>query len=130
MKEKIEEIKKAFRAEIEKAALPEDIEAIRVKYLGRKGEIAKITKSLPTLPQEEIAKAGRSLNELKKEAQALLNEKTKSFAKASSSQRYLFPFQSHKSADPSLNLRAILRYFLLQHSYILSSCAEDSAQGN
>jgi len=83
MKEKIEEIKKAFRAEIEKAALPEDIEAIRVKYLGRKGEIAKITKSLPTLPQEEIAKAGRSLNELKKEAQALLNEKTKSFAKAS-----------------------------------------------
>lgn len=75
MKERIEKIREAFNNEMAKAATPEEIESIRIKYLGRKGEIADMTGKLPALPKEEVPEVGRALNILKSEMQKALEEK-------------------------------------------------------
>jgi len=82
MKERIERIKKEFKECIASANTAEGIEALRIKYLGRKGEIASITKSLPTLPKKEIPAIGKALNVLKNEIQNALEEKKKCLGKA------------------------------------------------
>jgi hypothetical protein len=49
----------AIKAEIEKEAgkinAAEELEAFRVKYLGRKGALAELTAAIPGLPKEERA---------------------------------------------------------------------------
>ena len=81
MKEKIDSIKKDFEKDLEVIDSAEKLEEIRIKYLGRKGEIADITKNLSGLPKDEIPAIGRALNILKKEIQDLLNEKQKSLGR-------------------------------------------------
>lgn len=47
------------------AADPAALEAFRVEYLGRKGRVSQLLKTLGTVPAEEKSEAGRLLNELK-----------------------------------------------------------------
>jgi phenylalanyl-tRNA synthetase alpha chain len=82
MKERIERIKEEFQRSIASANTAEEIEALRIKYLGRKGEIAGITRSLPTLPKKEIPAMGRALNVLKNDIQGALEGKKKHLGKA------------------------------------------------
>ena len=77
MKEKIQELKSLFEAEIQGIASNDKLEEIRVKYLGRKGEIASITKGISSLPKEQIPEIGRALNVLKKEVQAIIDQKSR-----------------------------------------------------
>lgn len=49
------------------------LEQIRVRYLGRKGELATLFKGLVALPDEERRRVGKVLNEAKVELEALLN---------------------------------------------------------
>ena len=51
--------------EIEGAADTAALEALRVKYLGRKGSLAALTASIPSLPVDERAAFGRDANALK-----------------------------------------------------------------
>ncbi|MEW6075033.1 MAG: phenylalanine--tRNA ligase subunit alpha [Candidatus Omnitrophota bacterium] len=53
------------------------LEGVRVKYLGRKGLIAQLTSTIPSLPAAERASFGRQVNELKSGLLALLDEKQK-----------------------------------------------------
>jgi len=77
MEHKIEKINREFQEDIRSVETAEDIEAVRVKYLGRKGEIANFTKELPDLPREEKPIAGRALNALKNHIAKTLKEKNK-----------------------------------------------------
>ena len=52
-------------AEIESAATPDALEKLRVRLLGRKGEITAQLKALGSLPPEERPAAGKSVNEAK-----------------------------------------------------------------
>ena len=52
-------------AEIESAATPEALEELRVRLLGRKGEITAQLKALGSLPPEERPAAGKAVNEAK-----------------------------------------------------------------
>lgn len=49
------------------------------KYLGRKGEITKILRALSDLPKEKRAEMGKAANELKKELEEKIKEKSASF---------------------------------------------------
>jgi len=63
MLEKIENLK----AEIENisASSPEEVEALRIKYLGKKGEIPALMNDFRSLPGEEKRALGAPLNQLK-----------------------------------------------------------------
>jgi phenylalanyl-tRNA synthetase alpha chain len=50
------------------------IEWVRVNYLGRKGEVAGLIASIPSLPPAERPLAGKAFNQLKKDISALVQE--------------------------------------------------------
>lgn len=75
MKKSIEEVRNRFREDINLARTSDDIEALKIKYLGRKGEITNLTKIFPTLSKEDKAACGQALNRLKKDILKDLGEK-------------------------------------------------------
>lgn len=74
----LEEIKASLNSEIEKSGSAQDLEDLRIKYLGRKGIFAQLTNSIPALPAAERAAFGHKVNKLKNEALALFVQKQKS----------------------------------------------------
>ena len=63
----IELIRQDALEDLEKADDPEQIRALSVRYLGRKGAITQFLRNIATLPQEERPKAGKKANQVKKE---------------------------------------------------------------
>jgi phenylalanyl-tRNA synthetase alpha chain len=61
------------RAAIGAAASSAELEAIRVRFLGRSGALTQVLKSLGTLPAEERPQVGAAANEAKRELEALLD---------------------------------------------------------
>ena len=55
------------------------LDELRVKYLGRKGIMTELLKSLPQLPPEERPKAGQQINLLKNKIDQLIKEKATQF---------------------------------------------------
>ncbi len=78
----ISSIKTSIEPEIASVDSPQALEQLRVKYLGRKGIIAQLTGSIPSLPPDQRASLGKEINELKNKLNALLEEKQRSFAAA------------------------------------------------
>ncbi|WP_028109552.1 phenylalanine--tRNA ligase subunit alpha [Ferrimonas futtsuensis] len=62
-------------AAVEAAADLKALDDIRVQYLGKKGEITALMKSLGSLSPEEKPKAGQAINEGKQQVQRALNER-------------------------------------------------------
>ncbi|MDR3236882.1 MAG: phenylalanine--tRNA ligase subunit alpha [Spirochaetia bacterium] len=77
MKEELEKIKDNTLKEISSSAAIDDIEAIRVRVLGRKGELTAILRSLGKLSHEERSETGKRSNEIKAELEDAI-EKRKS----------------------------------------------------
>jgi len=67
MKEKIEQLQQQIEAA--GAATPEELEAFRLKYLSKKGEINRLFEEFKTIPKEERKEVGRLMNDLKNAAQ-------------------------------------------------------------
>ncbi len=61
----VRHIRSVFETELAAADKPAEIHKIRVRFLGRKGEVTSLLKRLGTLPPEERPEAGRILNELR-----------------------------------------------------------------
>lgn len=64
-----------LKAEIEglSAATPQEVEALRIKYLSKKGEISALMTDFRTVPAEQKRELGQKLNELKNIATDKLN---------------------------------------------------------
>lgn len=75
MKEKLEAIKAAAKSALQKAADEGQIEELRVRYLGKKGELTSILKQMGSLSPEERPKMGQLVNEAKQKLEALIAEK-------------------------------------------------------
>ena len=69
----VEAVAGEARAAIEGAASSAELEAIRVRYLGRSGGLTQILKSLGALSAEERPQVGAAANEAKRELEALLD---------------------------------------------------------
>ena len=77
MKEEIRNIKQSFEEELGDAKNSNSLEAVRIKYLGRKGLIAELMARLPGLPKEDKPVIGKEINLLKADIQKALTEKKK-----------------------------------------------------
>ncbi|MDP2913544.1 MAG: phenylalanine--tRNA ligase subunit alpha [Candidatus Omnitrophota bacterium] len=76
MKDKIREIEQAALAEIGSSDSDRDsLEALRIKYLGRKGILAELFKKMAELPSAEKPEAGQLLNFFKNNLTKALDEK-------------------------------------------------------
>lgn len=75
MKEALNSISKAAKEAIKNAADEAQIEEIRVKYLGKKGELTAILKQMGSLSPEERPVMGQLVNEAKQEVDELITAK-------------------------------------------------------
>ena len=107
--------KLAAEAEQEISACPDlkILEALRVKFLGRKGLLTDIYASLPTLSAEEKPLVGKGANELRNKITQLLEDKKKVLESSSTG--------SAHSIDVSLPGTAPL----VGHAHILSQIVEE-----
>jgi phenylalanyl-tRNA synthetase alpha chain len=60
----------------------QDLERVRVDWIGRKGRITSLLRAIPDLPETERPDAGRRLNDLKRELSVLLDERLAEFGVA------------------------------------------------
>jgi phenylalanyl-tRNA synthetase alpha chain len=68
-----------------KAANSDELEALRIKYLGKKGEIAQLMNDFRTVAVEQKREVGQYLNQLKERAQQRIGDLKESFADSQSS---------------------------------------------
>jgi phenylalanyl-tRNA synthetase alpha chain len=76
----IDTIQAQINSEIQEIGSPAALEEFRLKYLGRKGLIAQLTGSIPSLPLDQRAAFGRQVNTLKNKISSLLEEKQRSLS--------------------------------------------------
>ena len=65
----------AANAEIDAATELSALDAVRVAYLGKKGQLTALLKSLSSVPADERPAAGQAINAAKQDVQAKLNER-------------------------------------------------------
>ncbi len=75
MKAKLEEIKNASLQAIESVAEAADLEALRIRYLGKKGELTAVLKQMGSLSPEERPAVGQLANEIRARIEASISEK-------------------------------------------------------
>ncbi len=76
MKNKLEAIQNSAIAEITSSASLRDLDAVRVKYLGKKGELTAILRSMGSLPAEERPIVGGLVNEVREILENTITEKS------------------------------------------------------
>lgn len=78
MKEKLEEIKNSAIAELKNSVKKEELEKLRVKYLGKKGELTQILRGMGALSKEERPVIGKIANEVREKIEGIINESLES----------------------------------------------------
>ncbi|MBE7013824.1 MAG: phenylalanine--tRNA ligase subunit alpha [Ruminococcaceae bacterium] len=76
MSAKVNELRDALILKLQSVSCMEDIESIRVEYLGKSGLITGLLKGMKDLSIEEKKDFGGKVNELKNEASELIGKKT------------------------------------------------------
>lgn len=76
LKQKLEEIRARAKAQLESVTELGDLETLRVQMLGKKGELTAILKSMGSLSAEERPKMGQLANEVRKDIETMLADKT------------------------------------------------------
>ena len=75
----IENVRKEFLERLEKVNSIEELEKLRVEFIGRKGKVTELLKSIPKLPPEERKEFGKACNVLKGEIESLIKERLSYF---------------------------------------------------
>ena len=69
MREQLEDIRAARWRELGDGASDEQIEAVRVRVLGRAGELTEIMRRMREVPNEERPAIGQLINQIKREVE-------------------------------------------------------------
>jgi len=77
MKEKLNMIKNSALEELKNAKIKEELEAIRIKYLGKKGELTQILRGMGKLSKEERPIIGKMANEVRTSIEEVLENAIK-----------------------------------------------------
>ncbi|MBO4915379.1 MAG: phenylalanine--tRNA ligase subunit alpha [Oscillospiraceae bacterium] len=80
MKQQLEAIRAAAVAAMENAANAEDLEALRVQYLGKKGELTAVLKQMGKLSAEERPVIGQLANEIRAKLEASIEARAEELA--------------------------------------------------
>ncbi|HPS57850.1 MAG TPA: phenylalanine--tRNA ligase subunit alpha [Spirochaetota bacterium] len=115
MEQKLEKIKKDALASISSTGSLDSLEEIRVRVLGRKGELTGILRTLGELPAEQRNTVGKKSNEIKKEIEEALDAKVSSIQQASFS-----GLATSEWIDVTLNPPLSIREKKLGHLHPLS----------
>jgi len=75
MKEKLEQLKNNFKELIANATNRPDVDAVKVKFLGKKGELTSILKGMKDLSNEMRKEVGQLTNKLKNELELAIKTK-------------------------------------------------------
>lgn len=75
MKEKLQEIRNLAIDSINNASTLPEIEELRIKYLGKKGELTNVLKGMGKLSAEERPVIGQIANEIRNEIEDLIESK-------------------------------------------------------
>ena len=81
MKEQLSAIKTSAESALEKALDLTELENLRVKYLGKKGELTSLMKGMGKLTPEERPVIGQLANEVRGFIEGILEEKSKALIK-------------------------------------------------
>jgi phenylalanyl-tRNA synthetase alpha chain len=81
------EVRAAWERESTAAGSVAELERLRIRFLGRKGELTRLLSSLKELPPAERAEAGRVLNSLKGEITRALEERAREVEKLERARR-------------------------------------------
>ena len=81
MKEKLKTMMQEASEKLEAAASLEDLEALRVRFLGKKGELTDILRSMKDLAPEDRKTLGQLANDARAELEEKLSEKLEKFKK-------------------------------------------------
>ena len=76
MKQQLDHIRLAALQAISETGLPEELEAIRVKYLGKKGELTAVLKQMGSLNAEERPIFGQMANEVRAALEKSIEERS------------------------------------------------------
>ena len=82
MKTKLEEIKRSSLEAIANSADAAELEALRIKYLGKKGELTAVLKQMGSLSPEERPVMGQLANEVRAAVEAAIEETSAKLAEA------------------------------------------------
>jgi len=74
MKEKLLSMQESVKNDLTKIATPQDLENIRIKYLGKKGELTAILRQMGQLSAEERPVIGKIANEVRANIEGQLDE--------------------------------------------------------
>ena len=89
--EEIISLKNNAIALISQTQSAEELEELRIKFLGRKGEINKLLQSLPKLDPKQRLGYGTAVNEAKNQIEMAINEKTKQSSTVKIDQEFFDP---------------------------------------
>ncbi|MCM1363579.1 MAG: phenylalanine--tRNA ligase subunit alpha [Faecalibacterium sp.] len=78
MKKQLETIREIAKAELQNAATLADLDAIRIKYLGKKGELTGILKQMGKLSAEERPVIGQLANEIRSDLESAITQSVES----------------------------------------------------
>lgn len=97
MHQGIDEIKDQFASELELAGSAEEVNAIKVRFLGRKGPVQALMQTLKDVPQQERPEFGKKINSLKELLEFKCKEALESFKNQELNQKL-----KHENIDVTL----------------------------
>jgi phenylalanyl-tRNA synthetase alpha chain len=92
----LKQLAQDFGEDIKKVSTLADLEEVRLRYAGKKGEIAKVLQEIVKLSGEEKRELGKKANEFKREAE----EKIAEFKEILSGKKQSDPFEKFKRTLP------------------------------
>lgn len=107
----IESIENSLNSDLTGVTSAQDLESLKVKYLGRKGLLAVLTSTIPSVPADRRGAFGKKVNELKTRVLSLFEEKQKILGESSgkaASGRADFPDMGMPGIAQSLGRRHVL----------------------
>ena len=75
MQEKFNQIKTNAQNELLTVSSVKELGELKVKYVGKSGEITSLLKSMKDIPAEQRSSFGKMVNDLKEEVSSLFNNK-------------------------------------------------------
>lgn len=75
MSDKLQELREKIQKDLSEVKSVDDLKNIRVQYLGKKGALTAILRSLGDVAAEERPKIGKMVNEVRAKVEARINDR-------------------------------------------------------